>query len=213
MNNGNQRDRSRGPVVGTSWLMACTLAVATLASACGWWAQLLEPPPPDAGPISDGGPIYDAASGADATALPDARTFDATGSDGIDCTETLGGKLGCSAASVACDTVKLCPASWDPSQTFETCSPGIAAIMKESCSNTVRWSFFRSSFDFVYCYYDRAGGPLLGIDEQITGQSHCGSWPGIAYGTLPVACHDDAGTFMSDTVCTAEGATIVPAGR
>jgi len=48
MKNGNQRDRSRGPVVGTSWLMACTLAVATLASACGWWGQLLEPPPPDA---------------------------------------------------------------------------------------------------------------------------------------------------------------------
>jgi len=110
---------------------------------------------------------------------------------------------GCALTSVSCNQPAACPPSWMQANSPGSCPQGGVTLLTETCDGMYRWSSSSSDGTLVVaCYYDMASGLLAGIDSQI--ELPCGK-NGSQFGTVPQACHWDAGVEVQRITCAAAG--------
>jgi hypothetical protein len=167
------------------WGVAAVLAGTAMAGGCWLDRGIVDvptvqdaapPPPQDAGLPGTGGCQWPAAS-----------------------------KSGCGLTSVSCNQLNACPPSWMQANSPGSCPKAGATLSTETCEGMYRWSLASSDGTLIgVCYYDMAGGLLAGIDWQAA--LPCGSSTASnQFGTIPQACHYDAGVVVQRFTCAAAG--------
>jgi len=137
----------------------------------------------------------------DIPVVQDAATPPTSGAGG--CQWVANSASGCALTSVSCDQPAACPPSWMQANSPGSCPQAGATLLTETCDGMYRWSSSSSDGTLVVaCYYDMAGGSLVGIDSQIG--LPCGR-NGSQFGTFPQACHWDAGVEVQRVTCGAAG--------
>jgi len=114
-------------------------------------------------------------------------------------------QAGCALTSVSCDQLNACPPSWMQANSAGSCPQAGATLSTETCDGMYRWSLSSSDGTLVgVCYYDMSSGLLAGIDWQATLPCSNGK-SSNQFGTIPQACHYDAGVVVQRFTCAAAG--------
>jgi len=146
------------------------------------------------------GDILDQPAGQDAGPPPT--------SGGGGCQWVGGSAMGCALTSVSCNQLAACPPSWMQANSPGSCPQPDTSVRTETCDGMYRWTLLNSKgfnpgdgYLVASCYYDASTGLLAGVDSQTP--FSCGA---RQFGTIPQACHYDAGVTVQVFACTMGGA-------